>query len=258
MLIKSLVELEKLDALDTMLGRCALMFPCANFEVADALCALAEKHIAPYYANYVLFPDPTISAEPISGKTFTPFRDKVLRPLMYFGCYLCYANSALYSKVCRVIEGFLKEASTTEADKEIMYEFTQNILLQSCVATKSNVAVSCDLWRVLSHIPTDKRFVMYNNFYDMVEGTPDLIRVRQRSQQLIDKLSKKITSENYKEFAKYFVKLFHNTSLFTIGQFIDRYKFFMRNTTSTMSFVPKLVSYLKYMSPLSCDVIICK
>lgn len=257
MLMNSLIRFENISALSTSLARCALLFPCANPEIARGLCGIAEKYIAPYYANYLLIPNPSVTAVPIESGAFAAFREKVVDPLKYFGCYLCYANSTLYSKVCRVLEGFLKLSELDEADKEAIYEFTQNVLLQSCVVVKSNVAVSCDLWRVLSHIPTDRRFVMYNNFYDIVDGTPDLIRIRQKSQKLVDTFSKKITSENYKEYAKYFVKLFHNTSLFTIGRFIEKYKNFMRNPTSTMNFVPKLVSYLKYMSPLSCDVIIC-
>ena len=257
MLINSLIRFENISALGTSLGRCALLFPCANPEIARGLCGIVERRIAPYYANYLLIPNPSVAAIPIEREAFAAFREQVIEPLKYFGCYLCYANSALYSKVCRVLEGFLKVGDLDEASKEAIYEFTQNVLLQSCVVVKTNVAVSCDLWRVLSHIPTDRRFVMYNNFYGMVDGTPDLVRIRQRSQKLVDTFSKKITSENYKEYAKYFVKLFHNTSLFTIGRFIEKYKNFMRNPTSTMNFVPKLVAYLKYMSPLSCDVIIC-
>ncbi|CAB4031219.1 THO complex subunit 2, partial, partial [Paramuricea clavata] len=231
--------------------------------VVEAMCKLIHVLIEPIYRQYSSKaargrPYPyKLSTGPEQCKVFGDLTDCVFPLLFNLGPYLSF-DPILMAKVIRVGRTFLKEnPNVTGQDKDVkllavwngLIELVDQVLFPSLSLLECNPSIAEEVWILLKAFPYNIRYCLYGRWKNQSYNLhPKLIDARAKTIKKAKYIAKRLSKENVKQSGRQIGKLSHSNP----GVLFE---YILSQIQKYDNFIGPVVDSLKYLTPMSYDVL---
>lgn len=173
-------------------------------------------------------------------------RDEVFPILTTLGPFLSY-DTLLMTKIVRIGKSIMS-SDAAENLKYDLLNLLDEVILPSMALIDSNCALADELWQFLKHFHYSARYTLYSN-WKREPQLAVLYRTRSDAFRRIKYIMKRLSKDNVKFTGRQIGKLSHSNPSFL-------FDYITKHVQSYDNLIGPVVDSLKYLTPLSYDLII--
>ncbi|XP_046852760.1 THO complex subunit 2-like [Xenia sp. Carnegie-2017] len=232
--------------------------------VVKALCELVHVLIEPLYRQYST---KAARGRPYSNMLynghaqcmlFTDLTNCVFPMLLQLGPFLSF-DPILMAKVVRIGRFFLKEnpncSSIQDKDSKLLavwnglIDLVDQVLFPSLTLLECNPSIAEEVWILLKAFPYTIRYCLYGRWKNYSYNVhPKLIDVKAKTIKKAKYIAKRLSKENVKQSGRQIGKLSHSNP----GVLFE---YILSQIQKYDNFIGPVVDSLKYLTPMSYDVL---
>lgn len=256
-----------------LLERMRQCAPADNPLVIQSLCELLKQVLEPYYAplatTYRLFGSKSgVKAAAVPEEDYLAL-PSLMTPILSHMGHRLNRDATLFTQLCRVLVHVLKvmlarqnaatsatdASSSSSAEDNVVDEISvelENILcvnlLPSFSLLPANVALSNELWSVLSRMSYQVRYRLYGAWRDSsnTSSEPELIAMRLQAVSSTKYFRKRVAASRVKECGRMLVK-------FCLPNPLICFQLILEQIQAFDNMIPVVVEGLKYLTKLCFD-----